>query len=225
MQECPGRRVGKSKLRRRTFRKPPVPKPARCRSKQRRCPMAGSGKNGYRHQGHDLLPAFPAMQVRQVVGAHEPDKANAGKPLCHSAEAVACALCRKPHFQVRDPDARMSHDSPCPRHALRQWGGPAFLQRIARRHQPPHLVEGKSLQGFPGDMRMTLMGRIKRPAKQPDAHSRPRQWESSFHETRVMSCRHAIVQRISKRESLRILLRNSSGRAIRDRLGSPFERN
>ena len=46
-----------------------------------------------------------------------------------------------------------------------------ILQRIARRHQPPHPIELQPLQREQADGAMRGMRRIERAAKQPDAHA------------------------------------------------------
>src|SRR5947209_15015448 len=56
------------------------------------------------------------------------------------------------------------------RHVLR----PSF-QRIARRDQPPHLVETERAQGLETDVSVPAMGRVERAAEETDArHHRER---------------------------------------------------
>jgi hypothetical protein len=47
----------------------------------------------------------------------------------------------------------------------------AILQRIARRHHPPELIQTKLLDGDLGDQRVPLMRRIERAAEKTDHHA------------------------------------------------------
>ena len=57
-------------------------------------------------------------------------------------------------------------------HRQRRHAG-ARLQRIARRHQQPHLVQPQPPQRQCGDVPMPRMRRIERAAEQADAHPPP----------------------------------------------------
>jgi len=46
------------------------------------------------------------------------------------------------------------------------------LQGILRRDEPPDLVEAEPLQRFKADVTVAGMGRVERPAQQPDARRR-----------------------------------------------------
>ena len=76
----------------------------------------------------------------------------------------------EPRLEIGDLEAGMTGDGlrpgqPLPerRHAVNR------LQRVLRADQPPDLVEPEARQGLQADLAMALVGRVERPAEQPDA--------------------------------------------------------
>lgn len=147
----------------------------------RRDPISRARQHPHRHPRHDLLPVFPAVKLRQIVRAHQPDKPRLrafflqyGERLCRVARADMA-------FKVTDMHPRMVHNLPRRRHAPRQLGRPTIFQRIARAHQPPDLIQPKPLQRLFGDMHMPCMRRIKRSPQQPNPLAARDIWQSVKH--------------------------------------------
>ena len=77
----------------------------------------------------------------------------------------------QPVFEIADDDAPVSGgDLPRlfePNRKGRHAGD--RLQRVLRRHQPPHLVEIEPFEGGQAQMQVTGVSRVERAAEQPDA--------------------------------------------------------
>src|SRR6478672_12746270 len=88
------------------------------------------------------------------------------KPHRIDREARAVSL-----LEVADPDAGPARHPPCGskarfkrRHVLR-----AFLQRVAGRNEPPHLVEAEGAHRLQADVPMPPVRRVERAAEETDA--------------------------------------------------------
>src|SRR6202022_2822485 len=91
-----------------------------------------------RDLGCDAPPVFPAMKLRKIVGAHDPDKAQAGSApaqICNSVDSVSRS---DDGFETAYIDARIVGHSTRGLSAFVEIAqAPLFLQRIPRRTQPP----------------------------------------------------------------------------------------
>lgn len=116
---------------------------------------------------------LPAMEACEIVSAHDPDEADlrtATRQILNRVIGVARADLR---FDPRHNNARMIPQFAGGLHSgLKRRQSLIFLQRITGRHQPPDLVEPQPLQGDLADEPMTLMGRIKGAAKEPNLKPR-----------------------------------------------------
>ena len=124
--------------------------------------LRGAVDDRDRHFGSDTPPVLPAMELREIVSAHDPDQAQTGGPAAQICNRVRCIAGSNDSFETADIDARIV------RHLAR--GLDAFveimqaaiiLQRIARRHQPPHPIEIQSLERKQADGAMRRMRRIE----------------------------------------------------------------
>lgn len=133
-----------------------------------RNPLPGPGQNPDRHRFHDGLPILPEVQLRQVIGAHQPDKAHLWIKAPQVPKGLGGVTRAKLRLDPRDLHPRMPHDRPRMCQPILERRGSAGLQRIAGRHQPPHPVQSEPLQRFARDVRVPRMGRIEGAAQKAD---------------------------------------------------------
>src|SRR5713226_5984763 len=60
-----------------------------------------------RHLGGDAAPVLPAMKLRKIVGAHDPDKAQAGGAAAQVSDSVHSVSRSNDGFETADVDARI----------------------------------------------------------------------------------------------------------------------
>ncbi|PAV66666.1 hypothetical protein WR25_13309 [Diploscapter pachys] len=121
-----------------------------------------------RHRAGDLAPPAPAMKLRQIVRPHQPDELPPGVTPLQLAQRVERVARIEPRLDIARPDRRP------PRHPLgrreprrqRRHVARAALQRIARRHQPPRLVELQRPDRGERDRPMPAMRRVERSTEQ-----------------------------------------------------------
>ena len=170
-EEGPGRRrrLGES------FRAAP-----KTRETRRGRAAQGSGRvwrtveNGNGERPEQRRPAPPGGHLQQAVGAGEPHESRLRATAPQRADRV---------HRIARPQRRLQGagvQAPVPRGAARrgqtllQRRHPATrLQRVLRRHQPPHPVELEFAQRPQADAPMSVMRRIERPAEQPDTRPPP----------------------------------------------------
>ena len=110
------------------------------------------------------------FDLRQVVGAHQPDEGVARKAAGQRGERIGGIAGAEPALDVGDADAPVPGDGARAVEPARQLGhSGAGFQRVLRRHQPPHLVEREALERQERDVAVPVMRRIERPAEQTDA--------------------------------------------------------
>src|SRR5439155_26853046 len=120
-----------------------------------------------RQLGGDAAPVLPAMKLRKVVGAHDPDKAQTGGAAAQVSDGVDSVAGSNDGFETADVDARIVGHSARSLDALVEIvQGPLLLQRIARCHQPPHAVEVQPFDRKQADGAMREVRRIERAAEQ-----------------------------------------------------------
>src|SRR6201991_2827159 len=108
----------------------------------------------------DAPPVLPAVKLREIVGAHDPDEAQAGTAAAQIADGVRSVACSDDGFETADVDARIVRHFARGAGAFLQFVQPLpILERIARRHQPPYAVKLQSLDGKLADGAMRGMGR------------------------------------------------------------------
>ena len=125
-----------------------------------------------RHLGSDLPPILPAVKLRKIVRAHDPDKAQAGNAAAQIFNGVGSVSRSDDGFETTDIDARIvGHPARGLRAFVEIVQGRVILQRIAGGDQPPHAVELQSLDCEQADGAMRDMRRIEGAAEQPDPHA------------------------------------------------------
>ncbi len=147
-------------------------------SGQRAMIVGGARHNGKCRVPDDVHPAPPARQLLQIVGAHQPDERGARKTPPQCAQRIVGETRRQMPFDVGG-----DHPRPKPargrkparaRQPCRERGHAVFrLQRVARRHQQPDLLQPKPPHRRPHDIQMPGMCRIEAAAKEADP-DRPR---------------------------------------------------
>ena len=170
MDEGPGGRLGRRQKPPGPFREPGSGKAPRRLGSQRPETIGRPRPDCNRYEVKDLLPGVPAVDLGEVVGAHQPDEAMAGKAPGQPPERGGGVAGPEPRLEIGDLEAGMTGDGlrpgqPLPerRHAVNR------LKRVLRADQPPDLVEPEARQGLQADLAMALVGRVERPAEQPDA--------------------------------------------------------
>src|SRR6516164_9181519 len=100
-----------------------------------------------RHKISDRAPMPPAMELHEIVSAHDPDETDALSAPQDPGERVVRVAGANSPFNVGYEDARACAQAPGGVHAGAQPRQiRPRLERIPRRHQPPHAIEGKPLQ-------------------------------------------------------------------------------
>jgi len=117
-------------------------------------------------------PVLPAVKLREIVSAHDPDEAQAGTAAAQIADGVRSVARSDDGFETADIDPRIvGHFARGLSAFLQLVQAAIILKRIARRHQPPDAVEFQPLDRELADGAMRGMGRVERAAEQADAHS------------------------------------------------------
>jgi len=121
-----------------------------------------------------MLPTPPAADLRQIVGAHQPDETGARKAPLQRVQRVGGIAGAEPRLDIGHLDALVGHHRGGGRHPIgeRRHAADRF-QRVLRRDQPPDLVEPEPSQRLAADVQMAVMGGVERAAEQPDAAPPP----------------------------------------------------
>ena len=111
--------------------------------------------------------------LRQIVGAHQPDEMLARMDRTERYDGVGGVASRELRFDREHANARIAGEGVGSSEAPRQGrhSGRGF-QRILRRDEPPDLVEIQALQRFEADMAMTLMRGVEGAAEEADPRFR-----------------------------------------------------
>src|SRR5690349_21708288 len=144
----------------------------RCRACERAKTLWRTVDHGNRHLGGDAPPVLPAMELREIVCAHDPYEAHTRDAAAQMRDRVDSVARSDDRFETRDVDARILGDVARRTRALGQsMQSVVILQRIAGTEQPPHAVQLEALQREQTDGTMRRMRRIEGAAKQADAHA------------------------------------------------------
>lgn len=154
-----------------TGRRPPVSAEPGCSGARRsKAIIAGPRNNRNRHGASKPAPVAPAVQLGQVVAAHQPDKVDIRETPSQCAQRIDRVNGAQLAFD------RGWHDRGTTRHAQgrseprrkRSHARPG-LQGIAGRDQPPDRIEPKRVARKQADPPMPAMGRIEAATQQPNA--------------------------------------------------------
>src|SRR5262249_14802288 len=170
VDEGPGGRLGRRQKPPGFFREPGPGKAPRRLGSQRPETIGRPRPDCNRYEVKDLLPGVPAVDLDEVVGAHQPDEAMAGKAPCQLPERGGGMAGAEPRLDVGDLEAGMAGDGPGAFQPVLERRHPGRrLQRVLRADQPPDLVEPEAGERRQADLAMPLGGRGERPARQPHA--------------------------------------------------------
>ena len=126
-------------------------------------------------QVEDIAPLLPSIELNEIVGPHDPDEIDRREKAHDRLKRIGGEARPEAGLQSRHMDARVVLERYGGLHPLLQRGEFGLvLERIARRHQPPHGVEPEPPQGDEAGVAMALMRRIERAAEQSDAQPRRR---------------------------------------------------
>lgn len=167
-QEGPGGRAAASERGGGAGRQQRASQPPRCLTGQRTLVVGGPRHHGERHPARDAHPALPVRQLHQIIGTHDPNEADAGKPGPQRPQGrvrVAGAqrrLDRSRHDPAAVGQARRAGQPVGQRcHAIQRF------ERVARGDEQPDLVQPQPVQRQAGNMCVPSMGRVEGPAEQP----------------------------------------------------------
>ena len=129
-------------------------------------------RNGKRLE--DILPAAPALEICQIVGAHHPDEAMARMAAAETLDGVGAVWTVPALFAIAHPNRRVAGEAPRRGQTLFERRHAALrFKRVLRRDQPPDAIEAEIGQRKARDVEMALMGGIERTAQQPDPRAAP----------------------------------------------------
>jgi hypothetical protein len=126
------------------------------------------------NQPRYFAPLAPAVELRQIVRAHQPDEAVLRVAAAKGAEGVYRVSGAELPLDAGDADRRRVRS--CQRRAVAAFKRRhplRFLQRITGGDEPPHLVHPERLQRVEADPSMSAMGRIEGAAKEADRRHAP----------------------------------------------------
>jgi len=88
-----------------------APAPARRVLRARESSVAAVD-HGDRHIGGDAAPIFPAVELREIVSAHDPDKVHAGNAAAQMDDRIDSVAGPNDSFETADIDARVVGGAP-----------------------------------------------------------------------------------------------------------------
>ena len=124
-----------------------------------------------RHLLENRPPSFPPVNLDKVVRAHQPYEVRRRELPFQFLDCRCRSSRSKPFFQITNDHSRMTHDFRGFSHSGRQGSRLPFLERVADRNQPPHLIEVQQAERPSGNVYMSGMWRIERTSEQPDRQS------------------------------------------------------
>lgn len=165
-----------------------APQPTHCRTCMGAPIIARTGDDRNRNLTGDVAPPFPAMELRQIVGAHQPDEAVIGVQPGQLGERIGGVARLDPLLDRRDADRRMPGYRTGGGHARLERGHAGLvLQGVAGRDHPPHFVKIERTQGMERQPPMPAMRRIERSAEKTDAFQGAVSQSSRSWRTRTIS--------------------------------------
>lgn len=146
--------------------------PGHCGARNRGSIITRPRNHRNRHDFRDTAPIFPAMELGEVIGPHQPHKPPFRPAPDQSPQGVD-RIARGPvPFDRADTDRRTPRRSPGGTHPRAQRRhAPIRLERIAGRHQPPRLVQPQCGHGEERDPPVPPMRRVEAAAEQPRARA------------------------------------------------------
>ncbi len=139
------------------------------------CVIVG-GPRQYRkgNRARDVPPTAPAWQLRQIVGADQPDEMHPREQTLQITHRIERESAAKISLDVGRHDAVSIGDGVGRGQPLLQRRHPGrLLQWIAGRYEQPDLIEPKAPKRDFSDMAMPAMRRVEAPAEQPDTQPTP----------------------------------------------------
>ena len=97
-------------------------KPAGRRRRQRAIAPAGPVFHRYRHRLENRPPILPAVEAREIVGAHQPHEADAGETLAQIGEGRGRVGRAERRLEGRDLDAGIAREACAPAGRVRRAG-------------------------------------------------------------------------------------------------------
>lgn len=147
-----------------------APQPAHRRTCASIAVIARTRDNRNRNLSRNIAPPRPAIKLRQIVGAHQPDEAMFGVKPPQSGQRIGSVARLQPQLDRAGADRRMARHRPRRRHARgeRRHACHGF-ERIAGGHQPPHLIQPQRPHRMQRQPPMPLVRRVERAAEETDA--------------------------------------------------------
>ena len=133
------------------------------RQRLKRIGVSVENRNGYARENPG--PVAPSGDLDQIVRPHQPDEAGQGIAPFKGPKRVHRVAGAEPGLDIADLDPRMAGEPGGGFQALgvgRHAGG--GLQRVLRRHHPPHPIQAQVAERRQGDMAVPVMGGIERTA-------------------------------------------------------------
>ena len=120
----------------------------------------------------NVTPAFPKMELTQIVGTHYPNELNQWIASYYVDNRVRCVPGGKGCLAGRDLHSGVGCDGLAGGKSIRQRGQiRVVFQWIARSNKPPDMIELQLPQRLFTDMYMPFMRRVERTAEQADSLS------------------------------------------------------
>lgn len=153
-----------------TGRRPPESaQPGHRRTGNSAAIIARTGNNRNRHSTRDIAPPPPVVKLRQIVGAHDPRETFGGPTATNPRQSINGIARAQFALDGRNADRRAPRLRPGRGHAGGKRGhARTRLQWIARRHQPPHLIQPQRGERHEADAAMAPMGGVEAPAHEAD---------------------------------------------------------
>ena len=128
--------------------------------------MPPASENPDGHAFENLPPALPFMKIGKAVRTHKPDQVCPWRTVLQFPERVCREERSKTGFNVRNPHTRIRDHVLRSLASFRHRRRKIALQGIARRDEPPNLIQPKPLQGPFRNVGMPRMRRIERTSQQ-----------------------------------------------------------
>jgi hypothetical protein len=118
------------------------------------------------------------MELSNSVRSHQPDEIVTGESPLERSKRVDGVARARALFEITDPNGCQAGHCPSRSQARRIWRHAlGRLERIARRDQPPQLVEAKRINCRKAELAVPAMGRVEGAAEEADAlHVDPLAW-------------------------------------------------
>ena len=130
--------------------------------------IARTEDNRNRHGSGQFAPVFPAMELCQIVAAHQPNKPAPGIAPTQPVQRIDGIAGAQFTLDRRNPNRRPARRAPGRSEAFGQGCHAGIgLQRIAGRYQPPDFIQPQRIGNAQRNAAMPAMRRIETAAQQP----------------------------------------------------------